>query len=562
MELAKSKGIDGQTFERLVICGVNRLKEQVGVINDLNVFPIPDGDTGDNMLSTISGGISAMRKVSENSIGKKSKALSDEMLLHARGNSGVIFSQFFYGLSCGLSGLDVADINQITAALKEGVKKGYSSVVKPVEGTMLTVAREAAEKSALNLDENTDLLSFAEGYVSEMKESLKRTPDLLYVLKEAGVVDSGGAGLLCMAEGVKAAISGDAVAEIAATEDAAYSAKEINLDKFTEDSVMKYGYCTEFLLRLQKIKTDVAAFDVKVIIDYLNTIGDSIVAFKTGSMVKVHVHTLAPYKALEFCQKFGEFLTVKIENMTLQHNETAKEERKENGISDEFKVKKARKKFGLCTVASGEGLKSVLYELGADAVIDGGQTKNPSVGDFMAAFDDINAENVFVLPNNPNIFMAAKKAAELYKNGKVFVVATKDVGQAYSALSMLDYSADDAEKIAAQLLDDSKDVITGMITKSIRNAEINGVKIEKGGYIGFTEKTMLTCNKDKIDAAKELVEKIGGDDKALITAIYGVGASDEDRKRLYKTITERFKNIEMYEIDGGQSVYDFILIIE
>lgn len=560
MELAKSKGIDGQIFEELVICGVMRLKEQVGIINDLNVFPIPDGDTGDNMLSTISGGISAMKKVSENSIGKKAKALSDEMLLHARGNSGVIFSQFFYGLSCGLDGLDSASLTQLTVALKEGVKKGYSSVVKPVEGTMLTVAREAAEKSASKLDENTDLLTFAEDYVSEMKESLKRTPDLLYVLKEAGVVDSGGAGLLCVAEGVKDGILGVAKAEVAATQDTV-SVKEIDLDKFTEDSVMKYGYCTEFLLRLQKIKTDVDAFDVKVIIDYLNTIGDSIVAFKTGSIVKVHVHTLMPYKALEFCQKYGEFLTVKIENMTLQHNET-EEIKKQSDISDEFKVKKARKKFGLCTVASGEGLKSVLLELGADAVIDGGQTKNPSVGDFIAAFDEINAENIFVLPNNPNIFMAAKKAAEIYKNGKVFVVATKDIGQAYSALSMLDYSGEDPEEIAGRLLSDAKDVITGMLTRSIRDAEINGVKIEKGGYIGFTEKTMLTCNKDKVEAAKELVEKLDGDDKTLITAIYGTGATDEDKKRLYSVITERFKNIEMYEIDGGQDVYDFILIIE
>ena len=558
MELAKTKDIDGQIFERLVICGVERLKEQVGVINDLNVFPIPDGDTGDNMLSTISGGLTAMKKVRENSIGKKAKALSDEMLLHARGNSGVIFSQFFYGLSCGLNGLDVADMNQITAALKEGVKKGYSSVVKPVEGTMLTVAREAAEKSADHIDENTDLLTFAEDYVSEMKESLKRTPDLLYVLKEAGVVDSGGAGLLCMAEGVKDAITGGGD-EIAATETTGDTAKEVDLDKFTEDSVMEFGYCTEFLLRLQKIKTDVSAFDVKVIIDYLNTIGDSIVAFKTGTIIKVHVHTLTPHKALEFCQQFGEFLTVKIENMTLQHNETAKE--KKNDIRDEFKVKKARKEYGLCTVASGEGLKAILLELGADAVVDGGQTKNPSVGDFLKAFDEINAENIFVLPNNKNIIMAAQSAADIYEGGKVFVIPTKDVGQGYSALSMLDYSGSPKE-IAERLKSDSEDVVTGMVTNSVRDADINGVNIKKGDYIGFTDKTMLSSTSDKVKTAIDLVEKLGGDEKTLATVIYGVNATEEDRKRLYENMTERFKNIETYEIDGGQEVYDFILMIE
>lgn len=559
MELAKSKGIDGLTFEKLVICGANRLKEQVGIINDLNVFPIPDGDTGDNMLSTISGGLAAMKKVPENSIGKKAKALSDEMLLHARGNSGVIFSQFFYGLSQGLNGLDEANLNQVVSALKEGVDRGYSSVVKPVEGTMLTVAREAAEKSALNLDENTDLLTLAEDYVTEMKASLKRTPDLLYVLKEAGVVDSGGAGLLCVAEGVKDAISG-VEQEIALTDDTESDKKEIDLDKFSEDSVMEFGYCTEFLLRLQKIKVDVDSFDVKVIIDYLSTIGDSIVAFKTGTIIKVHVHTLTPHKALEFCQQFGEFLTIKIENMTLQHNETDKDEKKSD-VSDEFKVKKARKEFGLLTVASGEGLKAILKELGADAVVDGGQTKNPSVGDFLKAFDEINAENIFVLPNNKNIFMAAKSAADIYDGGKIFVIPTKDIGQGYSALAMLDYTGT-AEEIAKRLEADSKDVVTGMVTSSVRDADINGVNIKKGDYIGFTDKTMLAATSDKVNTAVELVEKLDGEDKTLITVIYGADATEEDRKNLYANITERFSGIEMYEIDGGQSVYDFILIIE
>ncbi|MDY6367601.1 MAG: DAK2 domain-containing protein [Clostridia bacterium] len=558
MELTNCKIIDGATFENLIISGVNRLKRQVDVVNDLNVFPIPDGDTGDNMLSTISGGIAAMRRVEDNSVGKKAKALSSEMLLHARGNSGVIFSQFFYGLSLGLEGLDTADVSQIISALESGVQKGYSAVVKPVEGTMLTVAREAVEKSAKAVNGDTDLLSFANGYVSEMKESLKRTPELLYVLKEAGVVDSGGAGLLCMAEGIKDALTGNGDVEY--SEVAATSTKEVDLDKFTENDVMKFGYCTEFLLRLQKSKVDTDNFDVNEIIKYLETIGDSIVAFKTGTIVKVHVHTLTPYKPLEFCQKFGEFLTVKIENMTLQHNELSDEE-KETSFAEEFKVKKARKQYGLCTVASGDGLKDVMKELGADAVIDGGQTKNPSVNDFLSAFDEINADVIFVLPNNSNIFMAAQSAADIYKDSKVYVVPTRNIGQAYSALSMLDYSGD-AEEIAKRMESDAQDVCTGMVTVAVRDAEMNGVKIVKGEYVGLTDKTMLTCNKDKVAAALDLIKKLDGENKILVTAVYGNGATAEDRARLSKGVKQNFPDLEMYEIDGGQEVYDFILIIE
>lgn len=559
MQLTNCKKIDGEAFETLIVSGVNRLKRQVGVINDLNVFPIPDGDTGDNMLSTISGGISAMRRVEDNSVGKKAKALSREMLLHARGNSGVIFSQFFYGLSLGFEGLDTADVNQIIGALESGVKKGYSAVVKPVEGTMLTVAREAVENSAKSVDDNTDLLSFAEGYVSEMKESLKRTPDLLYVLKEAGVVDSGGAGLLCMAEGIKDALTGSADEEF--FEVAATSAKEVDLDKFTEDDVMKFGYCTEFLLRLQKSKVDTETFDVNEIIKYLETVGDSIVAFKTGTIVKVHVHTLTPYKPLEFCQKFGEFLTVKIENMTLQHNEINAAEEKVDDLAEEFKVKKARKQYGLCTVASGDGLKDVMKELGADVVIDGGQTKNPSVNDFLSAFDEINADAIFVLPNNPNIFMAAKTAADMYEKSKIYVVPTKNIGQAYAALSMLDYSGE-PEEIAKRMESDAQEVSTGMITVAVRDADINGVKIVKGEYVGFTDKTMHTCNKDKVAAAIDLIKKLDGANKTLVTAVYGSGANADDKKRLSQGVKENFPDVEMYEIEGGQEVYDFILMIE
>lgn len=556
--IARRKDIDGIVFEKLVIGGANRLRENVETVNDLNVFPIPDGDTGDNMLRTISGGIAAMKKVTENSVGKKAKALSDEMLLNARGNSGVIFSQLFYGISEGLKDFDTVSLKEMSEALKEGVKTGYGSVIKPVEGTMLTVAREATDKVAEDINEDSDLDSFATDFVGEMRESLKRTPDLLAVLKEAGVVDSGGAGLLYMAEGAKDVINGKETEE--KEFEKTDTAVKLDFSRFNENSIMEFGYCTEFLLQLQKIKVDIPSFDVSVITEYLKSIGDSLVVVKTGSVVKVHVHTLTPYKALEFAQKFGEFLTVKIENMTLQHNEViAKEDKKD--IKDEFKVEKARKKYGLCTVATGNGLIEIFKELGADAVIDGGQGKNPSVNDFIEKFEEINADNIFVLPNNSNIFMAAKSAAEIYNKSKVFVIESKNIGQAFSALSMLDYSGE-PEEIAETMKDDIKDVVTGMVTRAVRDACLNGVEIKKDNYVGFTDKTMYSCDLDKVKTAIDLAKKLGAEDKAIMTVVYGIDATEIERKYFASLIAENFNELELYEIDGGQDIYDFIMIIE
>lgn len=319
MNYSDYKAIDGTMFEKFVVSGAAKLAQNIQKINDLNVFPIPDGDTGDNMYRTISGGVSEMTKESDASLGKKAHALSGGMLLSARGNSGVILSQIFSGMCAELEKFDTATLNDLTGAFRTGVKRAYETVVEPVEGTILTVARESVGDDVISsFNDNTRLGEYASRILERMRQSLANTPELLAVLKEAGVIDSGGAGLYYIAEGAIEAINGNAaqapLAETAAT-------AEADLSKFTEDSVFEYGYCTEFLLRLMRSKVDIDAFDENVITDYLGTIGDSIVAFKDGSIVKVHVHTMTPSKALEFCQKYGEFLTVKIENMMLQHNE-------------------------------------------------------------------------------------------------------------------------------------------------------------------------------------------------------------------------------------------------
>jgi len=551
------KNIDGVLFEKLVVYGANNLKANIKTVNDLNVFPIPDGDTGDNMYMTLSGGVNALKSVKENSVCLKARALAEGMLLNARGNSGVILSQLFAGLANGFTE-ETASLEEFGKALKEGVKQAYSSVVKPVEGTILTVARESSEEAVEMAKCGCSFDQFFDHFVKEMQKSLERTPDLLSVLKDAGVIDSGGAGLLYITEGMKNAIDGKEIDEIAVTEDE----KTVDFSKFNEDSVMTFGYCTECLLQLQTSKVDVNAFEPQTIIDFLETIGDSIVAFKTGTKIKLHVHTLTPYKVLEFCQQFGEFLTIKIENMTLQHSETEKGTPAHSFENLKPKKKREHKKFGLVTVATGKGLVDTFTELGADVVIDGGQGNNPSIETFIEAFDQADADIIFVLPNNSNIIMAAKQASGMYDKSEIRVIETKNFGQAYSILSMLDYSCDDADTIEEGMKNDMASVTTGMVTISIRSANLDGVEINKGEYIGFTDKTMLVSKPTKIDAFKALADKLCDDEKSYMIAVYGQDVIEEDKQTVRDYFAEKYPNIEFYEIDGEQAVYDFILIIE
>lgn len=542
--------IDGELFEKLVIGGALNLKANIQEVNDLNVFPIPDGDTGDNMFMTINGGLSFLKNEKDNSLSSKAEALANGMMLNARGNSGVILSQLFNGLAKGLKDVECADVYQFCEALKQAAVQAYSAVVEPVEGTILTVAREAAEYVEAHKEENNSINEVIENYVNEMKRSLERTPDLLYTLKEAGVIDSGGAGLLYIVKGFNEVLEGKEIKD----SDISNSTNQIDFSKFNEDSVMKFGYCTEFLLQLQNIKVDIENFDVKVIIEYLETIGDSIVCYKTGSIVKIHVHTLTPYKALEYVHQFGEYLTVKIENMTLQHNDVVeKKKSKRNNV---------RKKYAVVTVATGQGLIDTFYEFGVDEVIDGGQGKNPSTKRFLEAFDNVNADYIYVLPNNSNIIMTANEARDLYKESKVYVINTKDFGQAYSALSMLDFGCDDPEEIANNLMESMQDVVTGMITKSIRDANIDHIDILEGDYIGFSDKTMYTSNKNKLDTYFDLIDKLDIRNKQFLINVYGNDVSLEEKEEIRKKLKSQAPTIEFYEIDGGQEVYDFIIILE
>lgn len=548
------KSIDGALFEKIILGGAANLQANVQKVNDLNVFPIPDGDTGENMYLTMQGGLQTLGRWED--LGDKATASAQGMLLSARGNSGVILSQLFFGLGEGLRGYTEADVITLRNALQKGVECAYGAVARPVEGTILTVARESVEKTPAC----DSVEEFISQLLKEMKKSLENTPNLLAVLKEAGVIDSGGAGLVYIVEGFLKALKGETVESANVV-----NAKQAVLDfsKFNEDTVMQFGYCTELLLQLQNAKTDIKSFSVEELIAFLESIGDSVVAFQTGTVVKIHVHTLTPWQVLAHCQKFGEYLTVKIENMTLQHNETHDEPVEEIAVADEIKMpKRARRKYATVTVATGEGLKETFLEMGADYVISGGQTNNPSSEDFIKAFDTVNADVIFVLPNNGNVLLSAEQAKNIYKDSDVRVIPTKNIGAGYSALSMIDYEIDDADEIAKQMEESMQGTVTGMVARAVRDANLNGVAVREGGYMGFTDKTMLLCEDTKIEALKALTEKLGVAEKEYAIVSYGAGVTEEEKENYRSYVNETYRGLELYEIEGGQEVYDFLLIIE
>ncbi len=528
------------------------LRANANEVNDLNVFPIPDGDTGENMCMTMQGGVN-VGDMKDKPLCEASDSIATGMLLSARGNSGVILSQFFAGIGKGFAGLEEATAAQTAEAFKAGVKRAYDSVIKPTEGTILTVAREGVEAAAGALKDNSSLEEYFACMLTEMRASLQRTPELLPVLKEAGVIDSGGAGLIYVIEGMLKSLRGEQIAEGMAPVSVA---KTVDLSGFTEDSVMEFGYCTEFLLQLQNSKINISEFTLNPILSFLQSVGDSIVAFQTGTIVKVHVHTLTPGVVLNEMQKYGEFLTLKVENMTLQHNESVFAE------PENSKKEKKRVPFATIAVAEGQGIKDTFLSLGADFVIDGGQGKNPSSEDFLQAFDEVNADCIFVLPNNGNIIMAAQLAGNMAKASRVHVIPTKSVGDGYAVLSMLSYVSCNEEEIKSDMMMAMEGVITGQVTKSVRDAVIDSVDIKAGDYIGFAGKQMLSSCTDKLEAAFHMLEKLDAADHEIMIVIYGKDALPEEKENFKNRVTATYKRMELYEIEGGQAVYDFEIILE
>jgi DAK2 domain fusion protein YloV len=545
--------IDGALFENMVKGGAENLYVNRGIVNDLNVFPIPDGDTGDNMFMTIDAGAAAPSD-GQADLGSVSARIAHGMLLGARGNSGVILSRIFAGIAAGLHDLEDADITTFGQALQKGSEEAYNAVSVPVEGTILTVFRDAVSYAGKRINNDTTLDGYFADLITELRSSLARTPELLDVLKEAGVVDSGGAGLVYIVEGMKHVIDGGEVTHTG--QGAASNAKQINIESFTADSELEFGYCTEFLLRLQRSKTDIEKFDINEFTELVKSMGDSVVSFLDGTIVKVHVHTMHPGEVLNECQKYGEFLTLKIENMMLQHNETVIENR------FEIKKEKVRKKFGVVTVASGKGLVETFESLGADAVVDGGQSMNPSSGDFIKAFETVNADTILVFPNNGNVILAAMQAADMYDKADIRVIPTKTVGEGYSALSMLDTEGKTADEVAEEAEEYAQGVVTGFVSRAGRTTEMDGVSIIDGDYIGFSDDVVYSDSPDKCEAASVLCDKLDAGSYDVLLLLAGEGATAEEAQRLYDDISEKYKDVEIIMRDGGQPLHDFISVLE
>ncbi len=555
------KKLNGEQFRELLTNGALNLKANYEEVDSLNVFPVPDGDTGTNMLRTISGGVSALNGFDAKDLGEVGKVVSKGMLMSARGNSGVILSQIFRGICKGFEGKKEVDAVQLAAAFKIGVKQAYGAVVTPVEGTILTVFREATEVAAKKVTKESTINEFFEEHLKQAAKSLKKTKEILPVLKEANVIDSGGAGYVYIVKGMVKFLDGEKIeAELVKEEKSSEPAAEIDFGAFTRDDTLQFGYCTEFILRLQSAKVDVDNFSVDQIISDLNEDdiqGDSIVALKDDDVVKVHVHTKEPGIVLHKMRKYGEFLTIKCENMALQHNENMSEEERES------QAKREHKKYAIVAVAQGQGIIEQFKALGVDVVVSGNQTMNPSTEDFIKAFKSLDAENIIVFPNNKNIIMAAKQAAQLYKGAKIKVIQSTSIPQCYSALTMLDYSSDDFTIICGSFLEAIRNVVTGEITVANRSTRLNGVSVQKNDHIGILDGKLVKSTKFKNRVVVDLLAKVPGmEDKQVLTIIYGKDTTEEEKAKNMANIKQKYPYLEVGAIDGGQAVYKYLLAIE
>ena len=551
------KKLGGSLFAKMLRGGASELNSKAEEVNKLNVFPVPDGDTGDNMSMTIKSGVSSLENIDTDDLAEVLKVASRGMLLGARGNSGVILSQFFAGMAKGLENIETADAKELGQALEMGVQQAYTSVMTPTEGTILTVAREAVEFAVSRLNSKSTVQSLFSDLVNEMNASLQRTPEILPMLGEAGVVDSGGAGLLYIIDGLNRVLNGEDVddAEIEYEKPKALTLGE---SEFGPDSEMEFGYCTELLVQLMNKKTVDTPFNLDYLKLHLSTLGDSIVTLQTETIVKVHVHTLRPDKVLKYMLKFGDFISVKIENMSLQHTEL-----NSNNSEEDVSADAPKKKYGIVTVSNGEGITNLFRELGADQIIEGGQTHNPSTNEFIDAFDKIHAENIFVFPNNGNIVMAAKQAAEIYEKAKVYVVPSKSIGAGYVAMSTMSFDLGEPDDLIAEADEAIARITSAYVSPAVRDADMNGVHVTDGDTIGIIDKEIVISGPDKMVSTYGLIDIMLADhNKFMITVFHGKDASIEERDRLAEYMIETYPMVESYFIDAGQEIYPFMFVAE
>ncbi|MDD4154516.1 MAG: DAK2 domain-containing protein [Bacilli bacterium] len=549
------KNIDGQLLKQMIISGTNNLYNHYPEIDALNVFPVPDGDTGMNMNLTMSSGMKEIQNRNDTDAYTIAVAFSKGLLMGARGNSGVITSQIFRGFSQSLEGKKSMNALDLAEAFVNGSEVAYKAVIRPVEGTILTVVRESS-KAMLTYVTSEMTIEKAFAYLlSEARASLLRTPELLPILKEVGVVDSGGYGLVTILEGMEKALLGDVVEKSQAT---VFDDKVPISEFLGEKSSDEFGYCTEFILRIgpDAVKKP---FVEKRFTNVLSSHGNSLVVVRDEDIVKVHVHTLEPGSILNYAQNFGEFVTLKIENMTEQHSHL---EMGADNLHQNQKEEKPLKEYALIAVSAGEGLNQIFSDIGVDYVVSGGQTMNPATEDFLTAIDKVHARNVYILPNNSNIVMAASQACDVVEGETIArVVPSKTIPQGIVAAMMFNPDLDPEENFK-EMKAALKNVVSGSVTYAIKDTDIEGVHVTKGYYMGFKNKSIIVCVKDKIEALYELVASMVNESSAILTVILGEDVTEGEESQLSEALFEKYPELEIDIKRGQQPVYSFLIGVE
>lgn len=550
------KSINGIQFADMVQMGAHHLFQNADYVDALNVFPVPDGDTGTNMNLSMTSGAKETAAHTHEHIGKTAQALSKGLLMGARGNSGVILSQLFRGFGKSIEQLDVLNAKQFADALNYGVETAYKAVMKPVEGTILTVAKDSARKAVEVSEDVDDIRELMEAIVDEAKKSLDRTPDLLPVLKEVGVVDSGGQGLVFVYEGFLASLKGEALPSktVGSSMDDLVSAEHhMNVQGFMDTADIEFGFCTEFMVRFEEGKK---SFDETAFRNDLSEYGDSLLVISDDEIAKIHIHSETPGEVLTYGQQYGDLIKIKIENMRQQHTEIVGE-----GYSTGAATKKTEvHRYAIVTVAMGTGVSELLKSLGASAVIEGGQTMNPSTEDIVKAVQAVGAERVLILPNNKNIVMAAEQAAEIL-GIEAAVVPTKTIPQGMAAILAFNPQAT-VEENKNNMTEAYAHVKTGQVTFAVRDTSIDGVEIKKDDFMALAEGKIVLSKPSLKEVTTSLIKSLMDEESEIVTVIYGEDVSAEDANEFAAFIEAHYKDIEVEVYNGKQPLYPYILSVE
>lgn len=560
--------INSKLLARMFLAGAKNLDSKKDWINELNVFPVPDGDTGTNMTMTIMSAAKEVSSLTNPTMAELAKAISSGSLRGARGNSGVILSQLFRGFCKVIKEYDEIDVTILCEACQKAVETAYKAVMKPKEGTILTVAKGAAEKALELSDDTEDVVTFVEEVIKQAEYVLDQTPEMLPVLKQAGVVDSGGQGLVQVLKGAYDALIGK---EIDYTiEGAPTGAAPAKISAETEAEI-KFGYCTEFIIVLNAPMSDNEEHAYKA---FLESIGDSIVVVADDEIVKTHVHTNDPGLALQKALTFGSLSKIKIDNMREEHQEKlikdsqklaaqqkAEEEAYEAAQADEKTNNMPAKEMGFVSVSIGEGMNEVFRGLGVDYLIEGGQTMNPSTEDMLNAIEHVNAKTVFILPNNKNIIMAANQAVDLVEDKQIIVIPTKTIPQGITAL--VNYIPDhSAEENKEQMMAEIENVKTGQVTYAVRDTEIDGKTIKQNDFMGIGDKSILSVGTDLKATTLEMVDAMVDEDSAIVSIYFGSDSDEDSANELAAAIEEKYPDVEVEVNDGGQPIYYYVISVE